>query len=119
MTSQSRSYEDEVTDMATMTDEEWEAHDERVPADLPLPAPPMSAWFGAPDAGEATVSWDDTNERYAGERIPADWDQPSADCECNGGAPCDCPDCDHTDCSFQQPEDADVRWDDEPSACQF
>ncbi len=27
-------------------------------------------------------------------------------CECNGGAPCDCPNCDHPDCSYQQDEDA-------------
>lgn len=31
------------------------------------------------------------------------------ECECNGGSPCDCPDCDHADCAYQQPEHPDVE----------
>jgi hypothetical protein len=28
------------------------------------------------------------------------------ECECNGGPPCDCPDCDHLDCVYRDDEEA-------------
>lgn len=33
--------------------------------------------------------------------------KPEDICECNGGAPCACPDCDHIDCGFRDNPDID------------
>jgi len=37
------------------------------------PAPPMGS-YGPPDMSDETDGWSDVAERYAGERIPPDWD---------------------------------------------